>query len=265
MILVDPQYTIPVSLTEQWCALNCAHCGRHYLSSMKTLHQMEEYIQKGYRSFLISGGLNYDGEIPYNNEILKKLELLKKKYDLQYNFHIGFPLNPVHKLKDIADVVSFDFFADPKIMKKIYGVDRNPIQQIEIAMSSEIFSVPHVTLGIDCGKITHEYRSIEMLSEYFDSIVLNILIPTIGTAYESCTPPSIEEVKSIFKYTKTLFKVVILGCMQPKGSYRSILQNELLDTVDVIVKPVGKAISDFHGCCSFLSKQILQGVTDHVR
>ncbi len=232
---------------------------------MKTLQDMEKYANQGVRSFLISGGLNDNGEIPHSNLILNRLRFLKEKYSLKYNFHVGFPSSPVYDLKQIADVVSFDFFFDPKVMKKIYGISKDPADQIDVIRSAEIFAVPHVTIGIDCGRITHEYRSIEMLSKYFDSIVLNIFIPTAGTLYENCLPPAVDEVKDLFKYAKKLFKIVTLGCMQPKGSYRYILQNELEDVVDVIVKPVGKTDGDFRGCCSFLLKQISQGVISYVR
>lgn len=234
------------------------------MSNMKTFEEMEGYIRKGHRSFLISGGLNSAGEIPYTDALLKKLRSLKRKYDLQYNFHIGFPLNFVYDFKDIADVVSFDFFSNSEIMRKIYGIDRDPLQQIEVMRSLEAFSVPHITIGIECGRITHEYKSIEMLSKYFDSIVLNVFIPTFGTTYESCAPPPVDEVIAIFEYAKKLFKVVALGCMQPRGSYRSVLQNELEDIVDVIVKPVNKSGNHFRGCCAFLLKQISQGVMKYV-
>ncbi|MFN4189958.1 MAG: radical SAM protein [Pseudothermotoga sp.] len=232
---------------------------------MKLLNEIEAYIQKGYRSFLISGGLDTSGEIPYSDQNLEKLKHLKERYNLVYNFHVGFPSSPIHKLENLADVVSFDFFSDQEIMKKIYGIGKDPVRQIEVIKSVEVFSVPHVTIGIECGQITHEYRSIEMLSKYFDSIVLNILIPTLGTTYESCAPPSVEDVKDIFKYAKGLFEVVALGCMQPKGSYRSVLQNELANIADVIVKPVRRGINSFPGCCAFLLKQISQGVINHVR
>ncbi|GLI49813.1 MULTISPECIES: radical SAM protein [Pseudothermotoga] len=253
MILVDPQFTVPVSVTGEWCALNCLHCGKHYLRSMKQIGEMENYAKMGYRSFLITGGLNLKGEIPYNG-VLKKLKQIKERYGLVYNFHIGFPEINLSFLKDIADVVSFDFFADKRLMKKIYGLQRDIDLQIETAMSSGVTCVPHLTVGIDCGKISHEFEALEVLAKYFQSIVLNIFVPTRGTAFELCNPPSIEDAKNVFFHARKFFKKIALGCMQPRGNYRLLLQNELSEVVDVIVKPVKKSSNYFRGCCAFALK-----------
>ena len=100
-----------------------------------------------------------------------------------------------------------------------------------------------------CGEITHEFRAIEILSRSFKHIVLNVFIPTPGTAYEKCPPPDVNEVLKVFKIARDRFKVVFLGCMQPKGSYRSDLQKSLT-FVDGITKPVidGKKT---YNCCAF--------------
>ncbi|HOJ87438.1 MAG TPA: radical SAM protein [Pseudothermotoga sp.] len=262
---MNPQGTIPISLTGRWCALNCAHCGARYLMHMRGFEEIDKYAQEGIQSFLLSGGLDVNGKLPFSNAVLRKLRFLKEKYSLQYNFHVGFPDKPLTELKEVADVVSFDFFSDTKIMRKIYGIEVEGSRMIEVMKSMGIFCVPHVTIGVDCGRITHEYRSIEMLSEYFTSVVLNIFVPTFGTFYESCKPPTIGQVKDLFEYAKKLFKIVTLGCMQPKGSYRSALQNELEGIADVIVKPVRRVVNDFDGCCALLLKQISQEVGSNVR
>ncbi|MGJ8454818.1 radical SAM protein [Pseudothermotoga sp. U03pept] len=232
---------------------------------MKTFEEMEKFIQLGYRSFLISGGLNSDGEIPYSKAVLDKLLFLKEKYDLQYNFHIGFPNRLAAELQEIADVISFDFFSDREIMKKIYGLYREPMDQINVLTSTQISAIPHITIGVDCGKITHELESLHILSEYFSVIVLNVFIPTLGTHYANCLPPKLDDVRRVFEYAKGRFKVVTLGCMQPRGVYRLHLQNELRELADVIVKPVKGCQESFEGCCAFLLKQISQGVFSNVR
>ncbi len=256
MILVDPSKTIPVSVTGSHCSLNCPHCGGKYLSHMIKPEEMEAYIKKGYRSFLISGGMLPNGEIPFD-PFLEHFRRLKEKYGLLYNFHIGFPKKFPSQIDELADVVSLDFFGDPKILRSIYSLERKLNDLLELASRFSKPVVPHVTIGIFKGEITHEFKALKILSEYFDTIVLNVFIPTPGTPFGAFPPPDIKDVKEVFKKARKLFKRVILGCMQPRGSYRKRLQEEVKDLVDVIVKPVIKVEGEkFEGCCAFLAIEL---------
>ncbi len=77
---------------------------------MRGFEEIDKYAQQGIQSFLLSGGLDVNGKVPFSNAILRRLRFLKEKYNLQYNFHVGFPDKPLTELKEVADVVSFDFF-----------------------------------------------------------------------------------------------------------------------------------------------------------
>jgi len=248
---VDPIATIPVSVTGSICSLKCKHCDAHYLSHMKSVEDMKVLASKGATSFLISGGVLKNGEIPFSPH-MDLFDELKRKYQLKYNFHIGFPQRPVQEIEKVADVISFDFFGNSQILEQVYSLRRDPTMQISMIKSLSVPAVPHITVGILCGKITHEFQSLKMLSNYFDRVVLNVFIPTQGTAFENCPPPELEEVKMIFKYASNRFSKVALGCMQPKGSYRKKLQDMVSQYADIIVKPVEKTQPDFLGCCSFL-------------
>ncbi len=250
LILVDPSATVPITLTGRYCALNCPHCGGHYLQGMAPVEKMEKYISMGYRSFLISGGLDNQGELPLHAH-LHELKRLKEKFGLKYNFHVGFP-RQLDYLVGLADVVSFDFFADEQILRRIYNIDYDPMRIIRMIKSSNLPAVPHVTVGIECGRITHEYIALDILKEDFEQIVLNVFIPTPNTVYEACSPPPIEDVVKVFAFARERFKIVMLGCMQPRGEYRRALQRELFKYLDVLVKPTSKRSVDYRGCCSFI-------------
>ncbi|RKX41189.1 MAG: radical SAM protein [Thermotogae bacterium] len=255
-MLVDPSKTIPISVTGSRCPLNCPHCGGKYLSHMIKPGEMEAYIKEGYRSFLISGGMLPNGEIPFK-PFLDLFRRLKKEYKLFYNFHVGFPRRFPDEVDELADVVSMDFFGDQEILKKIYSLTRDLNDLISFALTLSKPVVPHVTIGIFKGEITHEFKTLKILSEYFDTIVLNVFIPTPGTPFGAFPPPDIKDVKEVFKKARKLFKRVILGCMQPRGSYRKRLQEEVKDLVDVIVKPVIKIEGEkFEGCCAFLAIEL---------
>ncbi len=248
MILVDTRYVVPVSVTGPNCPMNCKHCGGVYLKHMVPIWDMKRFVDEGRKVFLISGGMNIDGEIPFERweDLLLKF---KEKGNLRYNFHVGFPRRRNEVANKLADVVSVDFFADPDVMEEVYGIRRDPLEQIDVMKSYDVDVVPHLTIGVMCGEITHEFRAIEILSRSFKRIVLNVFIPTPGTAYEKCPPPDVNEVLKVFKIARDRFKVVFLGCMQPKGSYRSDLQKSLT-FVDGITKPVidGKKT---YNCCAF--------------
>ncbi|ANQ54069.1 radical SAM protein [Thermosipho affectus] len=250
MVIVNPSGTLPISVTKS-CPINCKHCGGVYIKSMTHIDDMERYTKR-YKSFLISGGMMFDGTIPFKGYI-KKLKDLKEKYNLIYNFHIGFPKNPPFEIDEIADVISFDFFSDKDVMKDIYKLSRSPEEILNSVLPLKAQKIPHITIGIFCGKITHEIKSLEMLKEYFDSIVLNIFIPTKKTEFENCKPPAINDVKMVFDMAQKHFKTVVLGCMHPHGKYREVLLNNI--SPDIFVNSASK-IYDYKGCCSlYLAKE----------
>ncbi|MBO8160419.1 MAG: radical SAM protein [Thermosipho sp. (in: Bacteria)] len=249
MIIVNPSGTLPITVTYS-CSMNCKHCGGVYIKRMPHISNIEKYAKK-YNSFLISGGMTKDGNIPFSS-YLEKLRILKERYNLLYNFHIGFPKYPPFEIENVADVVSFDFFSDEKILNEIYGIKRSTDEILNAVLPLKTPKIPHITIGILCGKITHELKSIEILSNYFDTIVLNILIPTKNTFYEKCSPPKVEEVSEIFKEAKRKFEKVILGCMHPHGEYRKKLLSNISDYLDVFVNSSSKEY-DFKGCCALLN------------
>ncbi|WP_448375188.1 radical SAM protein [Fervidobacterium sp.] len=244
---IDPSATLSISVTKG-CPMNCAHCGGHYVKHMIHVKEMEKYVEK-YKSFLISGGMLPNGEIPFG-EYIEYLKSLKERYNLKYNFHVGFPKEPPFEIEEIADVISFDFFADSDVIKEVYGIERAPEEILRSVLPLKVEKVPHITIGILCGKISHEKRALEILSKYFNSVVLNVFIPTANTKYENCQPPELDEVEEIFKSASELFKNVVLGCMHPKGEYRKRMQERFGKYVGFIVKPTDRMYNKF-GCCSF--------------
>jgi hypothetical protein len=213
---------------------------------MISVEEIPVYVEKGYRSFLISGGMLPDGSIPFDRHE-NELREYKKKYDLLYNFHVGFQKSQL--ARDLADVVSMDFFGDSAVLKKIYRLNLTPEDILNISRFYRKV-VFHITIGILGGQISHEEKALEILSKETDSIVLNVFIPTPNTRFGESPPPDLKEVLRIFEKARKLFKTVVLGCMQPKGLYRRDLQNIVKDLVDVVTKPVDGS-GKFKGCCAF--------------
>ncbi|HUS88772.1 MAG TPA: radical SAM protein, partial [Desulfosporosinus sp.] len=103
-----PTLTESITLTGQSCALNCAHCGGHYLKGMRSVPEIKAQgspnSNYGFRSALISGGCTLEGKVPFTQQ----LDFLHKlKQDVRLNFHVGLlDGDEILLLKDLANVVS---------------------------------------------------------------------------------------------------------------------------------------------------------------
>ncbi|MBO8166839.1 MAG: radical SAM protein [Kosmotoga sp.] len=262
---VFPSSTRSISTSGLVCALNCKHCGGHYLQGMGMVAEIPQLLNAGKKSFLISGGLNGEAAVPWKDhaEFLLKI---KRDYPVKYNFHVG----PVVKsediplLKELADIVSFDIVGDAEVMKEVYGEDlfRASVKSFNLLIENDIKIIPHITIGLKEGVLSHEFKALELLEKAkMRKVVFLVFIPTVGTAYAKKSPPEIKDVELVFKEAGGFRK--ILGCMHPGGGYRRKLQNLALSSgFDAIVQPIKPTIDTakglnlnstyFYECCGFL-------------
>ena len=249
---VFPFETTSISLTGNKCALHCKHCNKRYLIPMTSLNKFDGRA----KSVLISGGCDGDGVVP----ILKFKEEIKKiKEDHRVVAHTGLlPPEDADEISELADVVSFDFIGDDDTIKEVYALEKtvNDFSNSFIALDKHVRTVPHITIGLQAGKILGERNAMELLESLgAKTIVFNVLIPTKGTCYELIGPPEIKEVLKILKEGKDMFSNVYLGCMRPGGRYRRLLDSVAIDIVDRIVMPSRDAIKkvgEYHRsmeCC----------------
>ncbi|MCD4786300.1 MAG: radical SAM protein [Candidatus Eremiobacteraeota bacterium] len=258
ILLNYPANTVPVSITGKKCLLDCKHCGGIYLNSMKdwseinpgdvsgllmlkknTKNPDEQYIKK---SVLVSGGCDTHGAVP----LWEKIEILKALKDAGFRLNIHTGLIPTEKIPliaPLADVISFDFITDDMTIQEVYG-SRKPEAgrwkmddgkwrtgrdyiKAYIALNKEADVVPHITIGVFGGKIKGEYDAIETIASLgCNRIVFLVFIPTKGSYYEKCSPPSIEDVESIFSHARNVMPegAFGIGCMHPRGKYKYKLE-----------------------------------------
>lgn len=232
---------------------------------MAWVEQLPYLLNGKHNSLLISGGLDSKLRVPVAKFTDEFLRLKKAGYRL--NFHTGI-INEDDNLEFLkfADAVSIDFIGDDEVIKEVYGAKatvNDYLRSIEVARKYLEPSV-HLTIGIQCGKISHEFKSLEILKELeLKKLILNVFIPTAGTAYQNCFPPEFDDIRLIFQKARLYFPKLILGCMQPKGAYRKVLQRLAIDNeFDVIVKPVpdtyhyvekkGNDSLYYQECCAFI-------------
>lgn len=247
---VKIKYTETISFSNNLCTFNCKHCNHKYLFNMKKFEDIYSLINKGYNSFLLSGGYDKNNKIT----ILDKFDFLirlKKEYGLKYNIHVGNLDNQdeIYKYKLLHDNIDYDLVGNIETYKYVYNKDffEKKWNDFDLLIKNGFNVTPHITIGLNKGLIEHEYEALKKLTKYkknISKIIFLVIIPTKGTYFENIRLPEILDVLDVFKYAKSNFfdKEIILGCMHPKGVYREKLQNSLLSITDTIVQPINKTI-----------------------
>lgn len=222
----QPHDTGEISLTGQACALNCAHCGRHYLKAMGDLSRAEREVgAKQKTSFLVSGGCDAEGKVPFRG-YADELRNLRER-GARLNFHAGLvDEHDARLLGGLADVVSFDFTVDAETIREVYGLpfDGSDYERSYGYLRRHTRVVPHICIGLLGGKIAGERAAVERLAALgADAVSFIVFRPTPGTVYADREPPTPEEVAAVIAEARILMPQtpLYLGCMRPGGEHRA--------------------------------------------
>ena len=232
----NPSNKFPaISITGSECALQCEHCNKKYLDSMrhlKTNEDLEKFLLKLSENdgvgALISGGSESDGSVPLIN-FLDTIKKIKNQTNLIINTHTGL-LNEetAKKLADAeVDIVSFDINMDEEILRDIYHLDKNLSEyenSVNLLKKYNLNIVPHMCIGLYYGKLHKELDSIRFIKESGMNpslIVLIALIPPKNSHKKFERPDPIDIAKVIaairFNFANT---EISLGCMRPRGNIK---------------------------------------------
>ncbi len=242
-----------ISVTGTGCALNCAHCKRHYLEGMipaetpeKLLEVLERISADGANGFLLSGGAREDGSVPIEPfaRLIRKVKIYS---DFLVNVHVGLVReSTINALKTMhPDMVSLDVVGADETVKEVYHLERSAddyLNALKILDEEGIKHSPHVTVGLHYGKILGEYRAIDAIKESRAvKMVINALIPTKGTPMEAMAPPPVDEIKKVIDHTEGFEGERVLGCMRPRtGDYWEIERYAIKNGFSGIVLPTDK-------------------------
>lgn len=239
---VRPTATKPISVTGTGCALNCAHCGRHYLAHMQPIW---EATPDGARSLLISGGCDAHGRVPVQPHLAAIARLRQGR---RLNWHLGLvEPSDLSGLQPLVDVVSFDIVGDAETARQVYGLDVTLDDYVKtFRLLRELAPVvPHVTIGLHGGQIRGERAALEALAaEGAERVILLVFIPTPGTRYAACAPPPLDEVAALMADARRWLPEagLYLGCMRPHGRYRQELDELAVACgLNLIVNPTRAA------------------------
>lgn len=233
-----PSRTLPVSVTGTRCALQCAHCGGRYLQHMRPIEAVEPGAAT---SLLISGGCDASGRVP----VWEHLDAIRRVgAGLRLNWHLGMvDEETMQAVAPLADVVSFDVVGDRDTAREVYGLDVGLQECLETLRMIRRYArvVPHLTVGLRGGRLSGERAAIEALAEEgCEALVFLVLIPTEGTAYAHCTPPSVDAVTDVVLTARLQLPLarLTLGCMRPFGAYRQAVDEAAVRAgVNGIVNP----------------------------
>jgi len=238
-----PRQTLAISLTGSQCALDCAHCGGHYLRHMQPI---EEANPNGSSSCLISGGCDARGRVP----VLDKADQVAAlRGGRRLNWHVGLiSEEEIRRIAHLVDVVSFDFVGDDSTISEVYGLNVGVQAYVDSyeALRRHVAVVPHITVGLRDGRISGEFEALRLLGKLgLEALVLLVFIPTRGTRYQSKAPPPLSDVARFLTEARLSFPgiPIHLGCMRPYGSYRDELDSLAVRAgLNRIVSPARPAV-----------------------
>ena len=238
-----PHNTKSISVTDDHCEQDCAHCGGHYLKAMSAISAMEA---SSATSFLISGGCT-GGSVPIGKHVA---QLKSVKQGRRYNLHVGLMNETeIGEIAGIADCVSFDFVGDDDTIHEVFGLKRTVSDYVHCykELRQKVKVMPHICIGLHGGEIRGEYHAVELLQELgMDGLTFIIFTPTRGTRYADRLPPKMEEVIKLLQWARQVCPLIPihLGCMRPGGRYRTEIDQWAVKIgLDTIVNPTPKAVA----------------------
>lgn len=266
MIIVKPIKTLTVSVTGEYCALQCDHCKGHFLKNMTPINLVDKKLKNHnqYRSILISGGFTTEGILPLSESTISEIKVLKN-LGYRLNFHLGLITEDgLNKISDLPDMISFDLIMDNYVIKEIFHLkDKNNenFKESYILLKNHFKVSPHILIGANYGQIEKEYEAIEFLQKHKpEKLIFIIITPLENVPFKNIIPPPINEVEKLWLYAKQKLANTkfYLGCVRPKGKYRYEIDSLAKDlNFDTIVNPHSEVISQdsleiFEECCALL-------------
>lgn len=270
-----PKYPT-VSITGRWCELACDYCRRLVLLSMAQAENPERLYslckrlkERGGNGLLISGGFTKDGKLPFK-PFLDVIRRVKDELGLIVSIHPGY-LNSdeAMQLRDAGvDIAEYYAVYSERILRDVMhtSLSKNDVVKAldTIYTYGPPYVSPHITVGVDGGRVSWELDAIKMLKGYGPYVLIFlILVPINGTPMSDIQPPAISDVVNLFSRARKELEEteLILGCMRPWGKYTQRLESELMERglVDRIANPTLEHLGEpIETCCSLPDNMIVK-------
>ncbi|MCW4021260.1 MAG: radical SAM protein [Candidatus Bathyarchaeota archaeon] len=223
-----------ISITGNFCSLNCGHCGAKILETMIPVQTPNELIEActkikeaGADGCLISGGCLPDGSVPIGRFVDAVAEI-KRSLGLTVVAHTGLiNVEAARRLKEVGvDAVSIDIIGSDETIREVYNLDasvRDYEESLKALEAAGMPFTPHVLVGLHYGDLRGEVDALKMIGKHGPSaLILIAFFPVRGTLMENVTPPSPETIIEVLVQARLMMPKVplVLGCARPKGEHR---------------------------------------------
>lgn len=265
-----------ISVTGNSCSLMCQHCKGKLLSRLihadtcKDLERKSLALHnKGAKGILLTGGCDKRGRVPIKR-FLPAIRNIKEKTDLILIAHTGFiSLEEASLLKDSGLYgIGFDVMGDMNSAGKVYGIsvsEKDYCDSLAAISGSGLLIFPHVCVGINFGKLSGEFRALEMIRSIDPStVIITGLMPVSGTPMEKIKP-DINDLEKVIRKAIEMFPEtpVVLGCAHSNGKDRFEIEKMALSckvsgiaapTIETVrySKENGYEINYFGTCCGLI-------------
>ena len=193
---------------------------------------ISELERNGINGILLSGGCDQSGKVPFTH-LLGEIKKLTASPDMLINVHTGqIDSADAEELYNLGiRNICLDVVGDRGVIKNVYGLDIDEsggsLESLKRAGFTDI--IPHITVGLDGGKLGHEMKSLDLIKEKLgkpEKLVFLSIIPTEGTVFRDAGAVSIDDIVAIIHTAKDLFPdtELILGCMRPHYSTDEIIE-----------------------------------------
>jgi len=264
-----PNSFLNISLTGRHCELLCRHCRAMLLEDMvdintfgnpfdnaenRLLKILKKFGREIVKGMLLSGGFDKNGILPLDDKIINEIRELKSqtKNQIKIFMHLGFvekyTVNALYGCG--VDGVLVNVISDKDAIKKTYNLKNcSPdsfYKNIKVLKNAGLKVAPHIIIGLNDGKISGEFNSIEQLSSSGADAIVFAIVKKISKHFDFINPDiKVNEIIKLFDYTKKLVPdtPISLGCARPSGFNTEKLEIELLKRgIDVISFPSDAAI-----------------------
>ena len=271
-----------ISVTGEYCALKCRHCGGRILETMisaqtprKLMEVCSNLKKAGALGCLISGGCLPNGSVPIAR-FIDAIAEVKRRLGLTIVIHTGLiDFETAKKLREAkVDAVLIDIIGSDETIREIYRLHNASTKDYEKTLEAlkraEIPFVPHVLIGLHYGTIKGEFKALKMIEKYDPSaLIFIIFFPIRGTEMEHVKPPPPSSVINVLVQARLMMPDVpiALGCARPKGKHRVMTDLLAVEAgVNAIAFPstesirraeeLGLKISFSRLCCSQIYSEI---------
>lgn len=274
-----------VSITGDRCDLQCDHCRGRLLGPMidgggpeKLFNAALKMKEKGRLGLLVSGGSDLSGALPWRR-YFHVLEKIVRETGLIVTVHAGY-LNreTAAGLKEAGvSQALVDVIGDDETAKQVYHLKRGTAiirETLDALYDAGPEPVPHIVLGLNYGRITGEYKAVDMLADYKPSrMVMVVLNPMSGTPMKGVDVPSPTEAAAFLVYARKKLPDSLhhLGCARPRGPYRWELDRLAVKAgVNALALPSDTALQEaedsgivahcYETCCSLAGGDVLKRI-----